>query len=115
MSERCALATVLLRPCQPDEALVVESPGPLAIEGESPFPLRLPDTLALPVGGDVLRQPGAEPLPERGLLGRVAQVHRHTGYRCERVGCGPVKASMLVKNDVRSLMASDAIDHWQRD
>ena len=71
---RRAAAAVLLGPGEPDVAGVVERPAPGAHLGS--VEAGRPTAVALEVVREVLLEPRAKLGPERGLLGRVAQIHR---------------------------------------
>ena len=74
MRVRRAAAAVLLGPGQPDVAGVVERPAPRA--HLRPVEARRAAAVALELAREVLLEPRAQLGPERGLLGRVAQIHR---------------------------------------
>ena len=66
-------AAVLLGPREADVAGVVERTAPLA--HLRPLEARRAAAVSLEPVGEVLLEPGAQLGPERGLLGRVAQIH----------------------------------------
>ena len=75
MHDGLLVAAVLLRPGEPDEPALVQLAGPVSVPLQPGCTLRLLVAGLPPALRDVLGQPRPEPLAERGLLGRVAEIH----------------------------------------